>query len=117
MSGGILKSPYRKKSTLAKAKEKAKEYLNPWTFFGSAVGSGALYVGGLIVGFTRDLLLQELPYMLNGGNIQQGLASSAAHAYAVAGEWGLYGTVLGIIASKYIADYTRELFGGKKERR
>jgi len=75
-------------------------------------------MAALTIAATKDFLLKEVPYILNGGNAINAMQTSIQRGYEVAGQWAIVGGVVGLIVAYKFEKSVRSLvaeFSGNKE--
>jgi TctA family transporter len=86
-------------------KENIEKLYDPFTFkltgkIGAILGAGIGYLGGLVGGAIKDLLLNELPYLLSGLNTKEIIFHSFTYGSQVASEIALVGAGVGAVIAK-----------------
>jgi len=70
---------------------------------GAAIGAGASYFTGFAVGALKEAVIDNLPYLLSGENLQNILSKSVSTGTKYATEFAAVGTILGLIFAKLYA--------------
>jgi len=92
----------------SKLKEDIGKLYDPFTFrltgkIGAILGAGLGYLGGLIGGTIKDIVLNQLPYLISGSNVKEIIFHSFAYGNQVAGEIALVGAGVGAAIAKLYA--------------
>lgn len=80
---------------------------------GTFEGAGAGCVSGFLYGFAKDIVLNELPYLLKGRDLGFALNTAFSSGIVYAGDLALIGGGLGLLLTRKLKDMIGYVLRGK----
>ncbi len=105
----------RKKGALSRFGDYVKGYADPIPVLGGCATSGAMYMGGMVVGAGKELIFNSIPTIVTNGDVYKALSTALQSGYGTAAQLGLVGFLLGTVVVRHFRDKVYGLLGVKKK--